>query len=81
MYGARGAEDIRTIAYSDILDISDIRTIAIEFFLRLKIHNLGTCAPIFHIKNIVFIVSKFNYETLAMQCHAEIFILCATQPM
>ena len=70
MYEARSAEDIRIY-----------ESIVIDFFLRLKIHNIGTCVPRIDIKNLVFIVSMVNYETLAMQCHAEIFILCATRPM
>ena len=68
MYEARSAEDIRIY-----------ESIVIEFFLRLKIHNIGTCVTIFDIKNLVFEVSMIKYETLAMQWHAEIFILCATQ--
>ena len=58
-------------------------SIVIEFLLRLKIHNIGrpTCVPRFDIENLVFKVNMVNYETLAMQCHAEIFILCATRPM
>ena len=68
MYEARSAEDIRIY-----------ESIVIEFILRLKIHNIGTCVPRFDIKNLVFIVSIVNYETLAMHCHAEIFILCLTR--
>ena len=56
-------------------------SIVIEFFLRLEIHNKGTCVPRFDIENLIFIVSMVNYETLAMQCHAEIFILSATRPI
>ena len=58
MYEARSAEDIAWIYES----------IVIEFFLRLKIHNIGTCVPKFAIKNLVFIVSMVTYGTLAMQC-------------
>ena len=70
MYEMRSAEDIRIY-----------ESIVIEFFLRLQIHNIGTCVPRFD-KNLVFIVSMVNYETLAMQCHAikGLLILCATRP-
>ena len=56
-------------------DIRIYESIVIECFLRLKIHNIATCVPRFDIENLIFIVSMVNYETLAMQCHAEIFIL------
>ena len=46
-------------------------SIVIEFFLRRKIHNKGTCVQRFNIRDLVFIVTMVNYETLAMQCHAE----------
>ena len=70
MYKARSAEDIRIY-----------ESIVIKLFLRLKIYNIGTCVPRFDIENLVLIFSMVNDETLAMQCHAEKLILCATQPM
>ena len=56
-------------------------TPAISLNYILIIHSIGTCVPRFDIKNLISIVSMVNYETLAMQCHAEIFILCVTRPM
>ena len=70
MYEARSADDIRIY-----------ESIVIEFFLRLKVRNKGTCIPRFDIENLIFIVSMVNYGTFAMHCHAEIFILCATRPI
>ena len=70
MYEARSAEYIWIY-----------ESIVIEFFLRLKIHNIGTCVTKFEVKNLVFIVSMVNYETLTMQYHAEILLLCATRPI
>ena len=70
MYEARSAEYIRIY-----------KSIVIEFFLRLKLHNLGTCVTRFKIKNLVFIISMVNYETLTMQYHAGILVLCATRPI
>ena len=70
MYEARSSEDIWIY-----------ESIVIEFFIRLKIHNIGTCVLKFDIKNLVFIVSLVNYETLAMQCHAGIFKFYATWPI
>ena len=70
MYEARSAEDNRIY-----------EAIVIGFYLRLKIHYISTCVPTFDIENIIFIISMGNYETLAMQGHSEIFILCATRAM
>ena len=56
MYEARSAVDIRIY-----------EAIVIEFFLRLNIHNIGAFVPRFDIKNLVFIFSMVNYETLAKQ--------------
>ena len=35
-------------------------SIVIEFFFRLKIHNIGTCVWRFYLENLVFIVSMVN---------------------
>ena len=69
MYEARSVEYIRMY-----------ESIVVEFFLRFKIHNIGTCVktvPGFDIKNLIFTVSMLNYdyETLAMQCH--LYLYCA----
>ena len=55
MYEARSAEDIRIY-----------ESTVIEFFLRLKKHNISTCVAILDIENLIFIVSMVNYETLVM---------------
>ena len=70
MYEARSAEYIRIY-----------ESIVVGFFLRLQIHNISTYVPRFDRQNLVFIASMVNYEKLAMQCYAEIFILCATRSM
>ena len=45
---------------------SDLRIYRNEFFLRLKIHKIGTFVPRFDIEKRNFIVSIVNHETLAM---------------
>ena len=58
-------------------DIRIYESIVIEFFLRLKIHKIGTYVPRFHIEECNFIFSMpmiyiINHETLATPCR----ILC-----